>query len=232
MARSPRRRSVPSPTTRNTSSTLFSTCLTLSLVLLLLLLDPSDLGHGHGHVGIGVSAFTLTMMGSRRGKGNLKRSLDPSSIGDGANKGASSGGVKAMNGGKGQEITGVTLPEPDKIRGWAFGEDRTVACANIDGKFYAVDGRCPRCGFDLYKGTLLVDDDVSMSMNPRVACPTCATTYSLKTGKFGPELKQTGLAGFVNTWAKTATVNNASRNVAAFVITVEEGTGQVFCRER
>jgi len=68
--------------------------------------------------------------------------------------------------------------------------------------------------------------------DPRVACPTCATTYSLKTGKFGPELKQTGLAGFVNTWAKTATVNNASRDVAAFAITAEEGTGQVFCRER
>mmetsp|Transcript_2107 Transcript_2107/g.4548 ORF Transcript_2107/g.4548 Transcript_2107/m.4548 type:complete len:231 (-) Transcript_2107:338-1030(-) len=230
MTRSHRHPVRPSPTTRrnNVISALarFSSWA-LSLVLLL---DRSGHGPVRGHVG-GVSAFTLTMMGSRRGKGNLKRSLDPSSVGDGVVKAGSSGGVKALNGGKGQEITGVTLPEPGKIRGWAFGEDRTVACANINGRFYAVDGRCPRCGFDLYKGKLLVDEDV-WGPDPRVACPTCATTYSLKTGKFGPELKQTGLAGFVNTWAKTATVNNASRDVAAFAITAEEGTGQVFCRER
>ena len=47
-----------------------------------------------------------------------------------------------------------------KIKGWAFGDDKTIACANLAGKFYAVDGRCPRCSFDLYKGTLLVDKDV------------------------------------------------------------------------
>lgn len=28
------------------------------------------------------NAFTLEMMGGRRGKGNLKRSLDPSAVGD------------------------------------------------------------------------------------------------------------------------------------------------------
>ncbi len=68
--------------------------------------------------------------------------------------------------------------------------------------------------------------------DPRVACPTCATTYSLRTGKFGPELKQTGLAGFVSTWAKTATINNASQDVVAYVITRDEDGGRVFCRER
>lgn len=57
-------------------------------------------------------------------------------------------------------------------------------------------------------------------------------TYSLKTGKFGPELKLTGLAGFVNTWAKTATMNQASQDVGAFIITRDEETGKVFCRER
>eukprot|EP00804_Cyclotella_cryptica_P014662 CCRYP_012708-RA/>CCRYP_012708-RA protein AED:0.09 eAED:0.09 QI:157/1/1/1/1/1/4/516/144 len=104
------------------------------------------------------TAFTLTMMGGRRGKGNLKKSLDPSYVGG---KGiSSSGGVSSLNGGRGQEITGVTMPEQGKIRGWAFGDDKTIACANVDGKFYAVDGRCPRCAFDLYKGRLLVDTDV------------------------------------------------------------------------
>ena len=118
-----------------------------------------------------------------------------------------------------------------KIRGWAFGEDRTIACANVDGQYYAVEGQCPRCAFDLYKGKLLVDADV-WGPEPRVACPTCSVTYSLKTGKFGPEYKATGLAGFVNSWAKTATVNNASQDVGAFIITRDEDTGKVFCRER
>ena len=47
-----------------------------------------------------------------------------------------------------------------QIRGWAFGDDKTIACANVAGKFYAVDGRCPRCAFDLYKGKLLTDKEV------------------------------------------------------------------------
>ncbi|KAL7547352.1 hypothetical protein ACHAWF_010670 [Thalassiosira exigua] len=181
-------------------------------------------GSGAGAARHGRMAFTLTMMGSRRGKGgNLKRSLDDT--------GRRASGVKSINSGRAQEITGVTMPEKGKIRGWAFGEDRTIACANVDGNFFAVDGRCARCGFDLYKGKLLVDADV-WGPEPRVACPTCSVTYSLKTGKFGPEYKNKGLAGFVNTWAKTATINNASQDVSAFVITRDEETGKVFCRER
>jgi len=180
---------------------------------------PSAASRQHANV---PAAFTLTMMGSRRGKGgNLKRSLDEKG------RGSASG----VNSGRGQEITGVTLPGQGKIRGWAFGEDRTIACANVDGEYLAVDGTCPRCGFDLFKGKLLTDADV-WGPQPRVACPTCSTTYSLKTGKFGPEYKAKGLAGFVNTWALTATVDNASKDVPAFVITRDEETGQVFCRER
>mmetsp|Transcript_28686 Transcript_28686/g.61174 ORF Transcript_28686/g.61174 Transcript_28686/m.61174 type:complete len:211 (+) Transcript_28686:139-771(+) len=170
------------------------------------------------------AAFTLTMMGSRRGKGgNLKRSLDESGLG-----GASS--VRGVNSGRGQEITGVTLPKEGEIRGWAFGADRSVACANVGGKYFAVEGACPRCAFDLYKGKLLVDEDV-WGPEPCVACPTCSVTYSLKTGKFGPEYKAKGLAGFVNTWAKTATIGKESRPVPAFIISTDEDDGRVYCRE-
>ncbi|KAL3786071.1 hypothetical protein ACHAWO_006693 [Cyclotella atomus] len=178
---------------------------------------------------LSINAFSLEMMGGRRGKGNLKRSLDPSAVGDKRVKAAS--GVASLNGGKGQEITGVTMPDEGNIKGWAFGADKTIACANVGGKYYAVDGTCPRCAFDLYKGKLLVDREV-WGKDPRVACPTCATTYSLQTGGFGPELKREGLAGFVSTWAKTATINNASQDVTAYVITMDAETGQVFCRER
>ena len=34
-----------------------------------------------------------------------------------------------------------------------------MACANYDGTFYAVDGACPRCAFDLWKGTLITDEE-------------------------------------------------------------------------
>jgi nitrite reductase/ring-hydroxylating ferredoxin subunit len=172
------------------------------------------------------TSSTQLMMGMRRGKGgNLKRALDETA---GTSK---NNDIKKINQGRGQEITGVTMPENMKIKGWAFGEDQTIAAANVNGKYYAVDGRCPRCAFDLYKGKLLVDKDV-WGKDPCVACPTCSTTYSFRTGKFGPEYKQTGLAGFVNTWAKTATINNASQDVAAFIITKDEETGRVFCKER
>ena len=65
-----------------------------------------------------------------------------------------------------------------------------------------------------------------------MSCPTCGTTYSMKTGKFGPEYKEGGLVGFVNTWARTATVNKASQDVDAYIITSDEETKKVFCRER
>ena len=32
----------------------------------------------------------------------------------------------------------------------------------MNGKYLAVDGTCPRCSFDLYKGKVLVDKDVSV----------------------------------------------------------------------
>ena len=79
----------------------------------------------------------------------------------------------------------------DTIRGWAFGEDRTIACANVDGNYYAVDGTCPRCAFDLFKGKLLTDTEV-WGPDPTVACPTCGSTYSMKTGKNGPDYKAKG----------------------------------------
>lgn len=171
-----------------------------------------------------ISTSATQLMMGRRGKG-LGRALDEAA-GTTNNK-----DIKQINGGRGQEITGVTMPENMKIKGWAFGEDQTIAAANVNGKYYAVDGACPRCAFDLYKGKLLVDKDV-WGPDPTVACPTCSTTYSFRTGKFGPEYKQTGLTGFVNTWTKTATINNASQDVRAFIITKDEDTGRVFCKER
>jgi hypothetical protein len=55
------------------------------------------------------AAFQLVMMGSRRGKGvGLKRSLDSTTIGD--KKSTQGKSAKSLNQGRGQEITGVTLP--------------------------------------------------------------------------------------------------------------------------
>lgn len=61
-------------------------------------------------------AFQLVMMGSRRGKGGLKKSLDPTSVGDKATKKNKEVGVNALNGGRGQEVTGITLPAEGQLQ--------------------------------------------------------------------------------------------------------------------
>ena len=67
-----------------------------------------------------VSSFSLVMMGGRHGKGGLRRSLDPSSVGDGTTNMkkniSAQEKVKRMNYGKGPKLTGVTLPENRKIK--------------------------------------------------------------------------------------------------------------------
>jgi nitrite reductase/ring-hydroxylating ferredoxin subunit len=130
---------------------------------------------------------------------------------------------------KGQEITGVTLPAPGFVKGWEFQNVR-MACANVDGTYYALQGECPRCAFDLWKGDLLTNDPAWSDL-PRLACPTCSTTYSLRSGRPGPPLKRNGLQGFVTALAKTATTTDAEKNAKAFLIT-RDAEGRVFCRER
>lgn len=169
-----------------------------------------------------VTGFSVIFQAKR---GRLKKALN-----DEMSTGKAPKSSRSFNQGKGQEITGVTLPADGRIKGWEFGEGVRMVCANVDGKFYALQGECPRCAFDLWKGDLVVDDpgfaeDV-------LACPTCGTTYSLFSGKAGPPLKRKGLAGFVGNLAKTATANEANRNAKAFTITRDEQTGQVFCREK
>jgi nitrite reductase/ring-hydroxylating ferredoxin subunit len=173
-------------------------------------------------VQMNVHAFSfLVMMGQRRGKGNLKQALSGETM--------KLSGVGSLNKGRGQEITGVTLPAENSIKGWEFGERKRMACCNFQGRYYAIQGDCPRCGFDLWKGTLLTDPDVWEDV-PRVACPTCATTYSMRSGRHGPPLKRTGLQGFVGNLAKTATANEASRDAKVYTITRDEQDGKVYCR--
>lgn len=104
-----------------------------------------------------------------------------------------------------------------------------MACANIDGSYYAIQGDCPRCGFDLFKGDLIAKDEAFEDL-PRIACPTCATTFSLSTGKHGPALKRSGLQGFVTGLAKQSTLNNDVKDAKAFRITVDDDDGKVYCR--
>lgn len=187
----------------------------LRLLSLLCFLLPSN-----------TKAFSLVMMGRRAGKGNLKKSLSGESV----SKRSKANSVNSLNQGKGQEITGVTLPADGMIKGWEFGEGKKMACANVDGNFFAVQGDCPRCGFDLWKGDLIADDPGFENL-PRVACPTCSTTFSLRDGKFGPPLKRSGLAGFVGNLAKTATAGEKANNAEAFQITMDE-EGRVYCRKK
>mmetsp|Transcript_33929 Transcript_33929/g.50312 ORF Transcript_33929/g.50312 Transcript_33929/m.50312 type:complete len:199 (-) Transcript_33929:58-654(-) len=163
-----------------------------------------------------VSAFNIVLMGSRRSGGkNLDKLVSDSET----------------TGGKGQKITGVTLPEEGKIKGWEFGGGLKMACTNVDGSYYAVQGECPRCAFDLWKGDLLVDEEVWEGDVPRVACPTCSTTYSFRTGYYGPPLKRSGLSGFVSNLAKTATQTEEYRDARAYRITQDDDGQEVYCSE-
>eukprot|EP00558_Chaetoceros_sp_UNC1202_P003041 CAMPEP_0197236294 /NCGR_PEP_ID=MMETSP1429-20130617/3451_1 /TAXON_ID=49237 /ORGANISM="Chaetoceros sp., Strain UNC1202" /LENGTH=168 /DNA_ID=CAMNT_0042695049 /DNA_START=92 /DNA_END=598 /DNA_ORIENTATION=- len=168
------------------------------------------------------------MMGSRRGKGDLKVGL----AGGSSSKKITSekSAVASLNQGRGQEITGVTMPTPGTVKGWGFGDRKSVACANVDGEFYAIQGECPRCAFDLFKGDIINDE--GFTDLPRIACPTCSTTYSMKSGVHGPPVKRTGLAGFVGNLAKTATINDASSNAVAFSISIDDESGRVFMKEK
>lgn len=188
-----------------------------------------------------VSAYgcsSLVMMGSRRStkRSDLKKKIFedeflPSSRTESNTNNNSN--LKSLNQGKGQEILGVTLPSVDKeIKGWVVGENnQKVACANVNGRYYAVQGECPRCAFDLYRGKVV---DVGRSNDPHVGCPTCGATFSLKTGKRGPVVTtndSTGfLTGFVNKLAKSATIANASKDAKAYVITVDSQK-KIYCKE-
>ena len=172
------------------------------------------------------------MMGGRRGKGNLKGRLLDENIGRSnsrSSSGNSSRRVGSLNKGKGQEITDVTLPAEGQLKGWEFGQGVRMAVANVDGKLYAVQGDCPRCAFDLWKGDIITDD--AFEDLPRVACPTCSTTYSLRTGQVGPPLKRTGLQSFVGALTKSATEGSSMKDAKAFLITRDED-GRVYCREK
>ena len=83
----------------------------------------------------GVDGFSVVFM-AKRGKGGLKRRLNDSV--DGRKKNNSSSDAKSANQGRGQEITGVTLPAEGKVQGWEFGEGVRLACANVRGTYYAV----------------------------------------------------------------------------------------------
>eukprot|EP00814_Leptocylindrus_danicus_P017627 CAMPEP_0116009288 /NCGR_PEP_ID=MMETSP0321-20121206/3347_1 /TAXON_ID=163516 /ORGANISM="Leptocylindrus danicus var. danicus, Strain B650" /LENGTH=169 /DNA_ID=CAMNT_0003478229 /DNA_START=110 /DNA_END=619 /DNA_ORIENTATION=+ len=165
------------------------------------------------------SALNLYMMGRPR-KGNLKKQLTNN---------PSPSSPKAMNQGKGQEITGVTLPEDMKVKGWELGNEQRMACANVGGQLFALEGICPRCGFDLWKGTVICEE--AFGSDPVLACPTCSTTYNLKSGKYGPPFKRNGLAGFVSGLAQSATPNTQGKDAKCYVITRDD-EGKVYCRPR
>lgn len=124
----------------------------------------------------------------------------------------------------------VTLPSPGNIKGWEFGNNLRMVSANVNGKYFALEGQCPRCAFDLWKGDLISDDPAFEDL-PRIACPTCSTTFSLVNGKPGPPLKRSGLQKFVGSLTTTATVDAASKNAKAYIITRDDD-GRVYCRER
>ena len=77
----------------------------------------------------------------------------------------------------------------------------------------------------------MIADDKAFEDLPRLACPTCATTFGLSSGKRGPQLRRTGLQAFVGNLAKQATESDSKKDAKVFQITREED-GRVYCREK
>ncbi|GMH94746.1 hypothetical protein TrST_g3360 [Triparma strigata] len=128
---------------------------------------------------------------------------------------------KSANKGRGLEVTGVTLPTADSpITGWIVGTDTKVAVANINDVYYGLQGACPRCGFDLFRGT------ATTSPNPKISCPTCRTSYNAASGQPDGELK----GDFTSNLARLATTDKSKNAAKAFSITVKDG--RVFVRDR
>jgi hypothetical protein len=119
------------------------------------------------------------------------------------------------------------------VKGWEFGSKQRLACAQVEGSFYVVQGNCPRCAFDLFKGEIVTDPAFGDKPSdlPRIACPTCSTTYSLRDGTHGPALKRSGLTNFVSGLTKQATSRDATADAKAFQLTFDE-EGGVFIREK
>ena len=81
------------------------------------------------------TGFSVVFMARRGKKGNLKRTINDEASTDAPKS------SRSFNQGKGQEITGVTLPADGRIKGWEFGDGVRMACANVNGKFYALQVR-------------------------------------------------------------------------------------------
>jgi hypothetical protein len=80
-----------------------------------------------------VSSFNLVFMAKRGRKGGLQRNLD-----DEGSTGRAPKSSRSVNQGRGQEITGVTLPAEGSLKGWEFGDGVQMACANVGGNFFAI----------------------------------------------------------------------------------------------
>ena len=81
------------------------------------------------------TSFSIVFMAKRGKKGGLQRTLNDDE------SGKTPKSSRSFNQGRGQEITGVTLPADGRIKGWEFGEGVRMVCANVNGKFYALQVR-------------------------------------------------------------------------------------------
>jgi hypothetical protein len=81
-------------------------------------------------------------MAKRGRKGGLQRNLNDDEP-PGNNNSRAPKSSRSVNQGRGQEITGVTLPAAGTLKGWEFGDGVQMACANVGGTFFAIQVSLP-----------------------------------------------------------------------------------------
>lgn len=126
------------------------------------------------------------------------------------------------------EVSGVTLPQKaGDIKAWELefgGSLKKFACVRPrQSEIYLIDGTCSRCGFDLWKGEIILPEDGSP---PRLSCNVCRQVFELPTGDAkGIQLKD-GFSGWVNGLARSATTTEKMKPIKSFPIRARRGVEQ------
>jgi len=143
---------------------------------------------------------------------------------------SSSSPYAALNKGLGLKISGVTLPTKEtQIVGWILPTEPEQCIAAFyrgAGRYTGLQANCPRCGFNLYQGTLVTPFAAVGDFEPAISCPTCKTNYLLSNGNLAGKSKTNWVANL----ARSTTADKSQATAESWSIVVDEG--EVYAKPR
>jgi nitrite reductase/ring-hydroxylating ferredoxin subunit len=202
---------------------LIAVCIVLSCLAVCGLHLPTMSPHRRIVAG-GRGGSSIAALGARR-KGSLDKLMEDAES-----------EPSGINSGFWTRVSGVSLPPEGAKKAWELeldGNKVTVAAFRIDSTLYALGNECPRCAFDLWRGTLIRGQPGSGSSRgqkgePKISCPLCGTTYDLATGQAGEPMKRSGISGWVGGLTLGATSEADAKKGATVVPLKVEKRDEVF----